>query len=294
MSFTYFMSRSPVAIAMASALLLGGCASFPKADSNPRFDDGLEAHAIFSRCLEAHGGDVREWAQDLNFSVDGTWNFLVQRVQPLVADGALRERSQERIRPSEQLYSVLWTGPEGTKKVVRTPETVEVYINGMLESDQATREASAMTADATQLFHLGPSFLAMRGAEFIRLEDRREDGVTYRRLLTTLRPGFGFSPQDDVVLWIHPDNDRLFRVHLTVDGFEGTRGAHVDTTFLAYRQVGRMLVPVEMNERLRSPFPLNVHRWRMTGADFNRGWDSDAVTGAMLERGAREPAKALE
>lgn len=294
MTLTSLASRSRAIIAIASALLSGGCASFPKADSTLRFDDGLEARAIFDRCLQAHGGDVREWAQDLNFSVDGTWNFLVQRIQPLVADGSLRERSQERIRPTEQLYSVHWVGPEGTKQVVRTPQTVEVYINGIRQSDPATREASAMTADATQLFHLGPSFLAMRGAEFVRLEDRQEDGVTYRRLLTTLRPGFGFSPQDDVILWIHPESDRLFRVHLTVDGFRGTRGAHVDTTFLAYRQVGRMLVPVELNERLRAPFPLNVHRWRMTGADFNRGWNSSAITGATLEGGAREPARALE
>jgi len=294
MVFPFSMSRAPAIIAVASALLSGGCSSFPKAESRLDFADGLGAQTIFDRCLVAHGGDVREWAQDLNFSVDGTWNFLVQRIQPLVADGSLRERSQERIRPSEQLYSVFWTGPEGTKQVVRTPETVEVYINGVRQSDQATREASAMTADATQLFHLGPSFLAMRRAEFVRLKDRREDGITYRRLLTTLRPGFGFSAKDDVVLWIHPDNDRLFRVHLTVDGFAGTRGAHVDTTFLAYRQVGRMLVPVELNERLRSPFPLNVHRWRMTGADFNRGWDSGAVMGPTLEREAGEPARALD
>ncbi len=294
MVFPFFISRAPAIIAVASGLLFGGCSSFPQADSTLRFDDGLEAQSIFDRCLAAHGGDVREWAQDLNFSVDGTWDFLVQRIQPLVADGSFRERSQERIRPSEQLYSVFWTGPEGTKQVVRTPETIEVYTNGLRQSDEAAREASAMTADATQLFHLGPSFLAMRRAEFVRLEDRREDGVTYRRLLTTLRPGFGFSPQDDVVLWIHPDNDRLFRVHLTVDGFRGTRGAHVDTTFLAYRQVGRMLVPVELNERLRGPFRLNVHRWRMTGVDFNRGWDSSAVTGATFEGGAREPAKALD
>lgn len=294
MAFPFLSLRTLAVSAVPAVFLLGGCASFPKAGSSVRFEDGLAAPAIFERCLKAHGGDVREWAQDLNFSVDGTWDFLVQRIQPLVADGSFRERSQERIRPSEQLYSVLWTGPKGTKKVVRTPETVEVYLNDIRASDPATREASAMTADATQLFHLGPSFLAMRRAEFVRLEDGREDGVTYRRLLTTLRPGLGFSPRDDVVLWIHPDNDRLFRVHLTVDGFKGTRGAHVDTTFLAYRQVGRMLVPVEMNERLRAPFPLNVHRWRMTGVDFNRGWDSSAVTGATLERGAREPAKAID
>lgn len=282
------------ALLAAAALLWGGCTSFPRAEPNLRFDDGIEAQVIFDRCLEAHGGDVRAWAQDLNFSADGTWNFLVQRIQPLVADGAFRVRSQERIRPSEQLYSVLWTGPAGTKQVVRTPETVEVYYNGVRETDPAKREASAMTADATQLFHLGPTFLAMRNVTFVRLADAREGGVTYRRLFTTLRPGFGFSPQDDVVLWIHPETHRLFRVHLTVDGFAGTRGAHVDTTFLEYRQVGRMLVPVKLNERLRAPIPANVHRWRMTGADFNRGWDSSAVTGATLVGSAREPAKALD
>ena len=44
--------------------------------------------------------------------------------------------------------------------------------------------------------------------------------------------------RDDVVLWVDAANDRLYRIHMSLNGFETTVGAHVDTTFLAYREAG--------------------------------------------------------
>ncbi len=282
------------ALAGAVALSLAGCASFPSATPEATFPDGLAADTLFARCLEEHGGDVRSWAVDLNFSIDGEWNTLIQRIQPLVTDAPWRVRSQERYLPAERLHVVRWEGPAGTKHVSRTPDGVEVYYNGVRETDEKRLQAAAMTADALQLFHLGPSFLAMRNATFERIPDAREGDVTYYRLRTVLRPGFGFSDEDKVVLWIDPGTWRLFRVHLTVDGFAATRGAHVDTTFYEYRRVGRMLVPVQLNERVRAPLPLNVHRWWMTGVDFNRGWAPQDVAGAELAGKAAAPAVRLE
>jgi hypothetical protein len=281
-------------LAGAFALVFAGCASFPSAAPDATFSDGLTADGIFARCLEEHGGDVRTWADDLNFSIDGEWNSLIQRIQPLVTDADWRVRSQERYLPARRLHVVRWEGPAGTKQVSRTPDGVEVYYNGVRETDEARLQAAAMTADALQLFHLGPSFLAMRNAAFERIPDAREGDVTYHRLRTVLRPGFGFSEEDKVVLWIDPQTWRLFRVHLTVDGVASTRGAHVDTTFYEYRRVGRMLVPVRLNERVRAPLPLNVHRWWMTGADFNRGWTASDVAGANLTGKAAAPAVRLE
>jgi len=283
------------ALGAAVMLVSAGCATrFPDATRSAAASEPSAAQAIFEQCLAAHGGDIRTYAADLNLSIDGTWSTLIQRIQPIVTDSAYRITAQERYRPSDQLHAVWWQGPAGTKKVLRTPTTVEVSYNGIRELDEKKLQAAAMTADAFQLFHLGPSFLKMRGAAFVRLDDARESGVTYQRLHTTLSPGFGFSPADDVVIWIDPRTSRLFRVHLTLNGFETTRGAHVDTTFLEYRQVGRMLVPTRFSERVRGPIRIHAHDWWMTGADLARGWDETAVSGPDLAGAAAAPAQAFE
>ncbi len=283
------------ALGAAVMLVSAGCSTrFPRVANSASAGDQSAAQAIFERCLDAHGGDIRTFAGDLNLSIDGTWSTLIQRIQPLVTDSAYRITAQERYRPSDQLYVVWWQGPAGTKKVLRTPTTVEVAYNGVREFDEKKLQAAAMTADAFQLFHLGPSFLQMRRATFVRLDDAREAGITYQRLLTTLRPGFGFSPADDVVIWIDPRTSRLFRVHLTLNGFETTQGAHVDTTFLEYRQVGRMLLPTRFRERVRGPIRIHAHDWWMTGADLARGWDATAVSGRDLAGAAAAPAQAID
>ena len=284
-----------VALGAAVLLIAAGCSTrFPHVKKSATASEQAEAHAIFERCLAAHGGDIRTFAEDLNLSIDGTWSTLIQRIQPLVTDSAYRITAQERFRPSDQLYAVWWQGPAGTKKVLRTPTTVEVTYNGIRELDEKKLQAAAMTADAFQLFHLGPSFLQMRRAAFVRLDDAREAGVTYQRLLTTLRPGLGFSPADDVVIWINPRTGRLFRVHLTLNGFETTQGAHVDTTFLEYRQLGRLLLPTRFRERVRGPIRIHAHDWWMTGADLARGWDAAAVSGPDAAGAAAAPAKSVD
>jgi len=277
------------------ALIGGGCSTpFPGAKEQMAGTDAAEAGEIFALCLAAHGGDPRSWATDINFSMDGEWGKSISRIQPVVTDVDYRIRAEERYRPADRHYAVLWNGPAGTKKVVRTPETIAVYYNGVRETDAAKLRAAALTADAFQLFHLGPAFPPLSSASFSRLTDKTETGVPYVRLRTTLRPGFGFSEDDDVVLWIHPQTSRLFRVHLTLNGFETTQGAHVDTTFLAYRRIGEMLVPTELNERVRGPLRLQAHRWSMTGADFNRGWAITDITGAGFENAAATPASPLD
>jgi hypothetical protein len=288
------LARLGFRIAMFSWLLLiaAGCSTkFPPPTAATKFTDGHTAEEIFANCLSAHGGDVRTFASDVNLSIDGQWSSLIQRIQPIVTDSAFRITSEERFHPREQLYAAQWRGPAGTKTVVRTPDSVEVYYNGVQETNNEKRQASAMTADAFQLFHLGPSFLQMRDARFSRLSNLQENGVSYQRLRTTLRPGFGFSESDDVVVWIHPGTHRLFRVHLTLNGFKTTQGAHVDTTFLEYRQIGQMLVPTELDERVRGPIRIHAHRWHLTGADVNRGWRVDDVRGAGLQGLAAEPAR---
>jgi len=112
------------------------------------------------------------------------------------------------------------------------------------------------------------------------MPDTREKGRSYRRLLATLQPGFGEAARDQAVLWIDADTARLFRVHMTLNGFETTQGAHVDTTFLAYTQVGPYLLPSSFHERVREPLRIDAHTWHMTGVD--RGWSDAEVSGAQF------------
>jgi hypothetical protein len=259
--------------------LLTGCASFPQGGSTARFDDGLTAGQIFEQCLAAHGGDMQKYPGDINISTDGHWFALIQRIQPIVSDAGFRVRSQERVRPRDGLYAVRHDGPLGTKQVVRTRDGISVYYNGMRETDPVKLRATAMTNDAFRMFHFGPSFFRQRAVEWSRLADTREGGRRYRRLLATIQPGFGEAAQDQAVLWIDADSALLFRVHMTLNGFETTQGAHVDTTFLAYTQVGPYLLPTRFHERVRGPLRIDAHSWHTTGIDLDRGWSDADVSG---------------
>ncbi len=296
------MTRAPwstqrvrvVLLALLLAVAGGGCATrFPTPVSGMAWEDGLSAQEIFNRTLEVHGGEVGATTSDVNLSMTGTWGWLIQRIQPVVTDSGYRISAQERYHPAEQVYAVLWEGPRGTKKVVRTPDSIEVYYNGVREVDETRLGAAAMTADAFQLFHLGPTFLRARQASFERLADEKEKGRRYYRLLATLRPGFGRSAEDQVVLWVDAETGRWFRVHLTLEGFETTRGAHVDVTFLRHQQVGPLLLPVEFHERVRGPIRINAHDWSFTGVDLGRGWAVEEVSGAGFSGSALAPAKPL-
>ena len=284
------MPRFHLPLFVALLWLLSGCSSFPQAERGARFTDGLSAEQVFERCLAAHGGDVRSYAGDLNLSTDGRWYRLIQRIQPVVSDAGFRVTSQERYRPRDGVYAIHHQGPLGSKQVLRTRDGLTVHYNGVRETDPVKLRATAMTNDAFRLFHFGPSFIKERASRIERLADVREGGKSYRRLLATLAPGFGEAAQDQVVLWIDARSDRLFRVHLTLNGFETTQGAHVDTTFLSYRRVGPYLLPDRFHERVRGPLRIDAHSWHTTGVDLDRGWSDEEVNGASFTGRAAAPA----
>lgn len=288
------MRRPFLPVVIVLATLLGGCTSFPQATGDARFADGLDAAAVFAACMEAHGGDLRDYPGDINLSTDGQWYRTIQRIQPIVTDAGFRVTSEERYRPRDGLYSVHHQGPLGSKQVVRTPDGISVYYNFQRESDPVKIRATSMTNDAFRMFHFGPSFLKARSTAMVRMADQREKGRNYRRLLATVEPGFGEAAQDQVVLWIDAQTSRLFRVHMTLNGFETTQGAHVDTTFLEYRQVGPYLLPVRFHERVRGPVRIDAHDWHTTGIDLDRGWSAADVAGAAFEGAAAPPAKPLQ
>jgi hypothetical protein len=260
-------------------LLLGGCARFPTATPEARFDDGLSAKQIYADCLAAHGGDMRDYPGDINLSTDGHWHALIQRVQPLISDAGFRVTSEERYRPRDGVYAVHHHGPLGDKQVIRTPAGITVYYNDVRETDPAKLRATALTNDAFVLFHFGPSFIKARATTLSRLPDSRDGSERYYRLLATLTPGLGEAKHDQVVLWINEQTHLLYRVHFTLNGFETTQGAHVDTTFLAYRKLGRFTLPVKFKERVRGPIRLTAHEWNTTAMDLDRGWQPADVAG---------------
>ncbi len=289
------MMRHPFLVMIfVVATLLTGCASFPRASADARFDDGQDAAAIFAACMEAHGGDIHDYPGDINLSTDGQWYRLIQRIQPIVSDAGFRVTSEERYRPRDGVYSVHHEGPLGSKQVVRSQAGVAVYYNGKRETDPVRIRATAMTNDAFQMFHFGPSFFKTRAAAMVRIADAREQGRNYRRLLATVKPGFGEAAQDQVVLWIDAQTSRLFRVHMTLNGFETTQGAHVDTTFLEYRKFGPYLLPVRFHERVRGPLRIDAHDWHTTGIDLDRGWNAADIEGAIFEGAAARPATSLQ
>jgi hypothetical protein len=273
----------------ASLLMLGllaslmGCGAFPQPRSVSTFDDGLSADEIFAASLAAHGGDIATYPGDINIATDGRWYALIQRIQAVVSDAAFRVTSEERFRPRDGIYAVRHGGPAGSKYVLRTRSGLRVHYNGVpVAADDERLRATAMTNDAFQLFHFGPSFVKHRATSIVRLPDAREKGRNYRRVLATLSPGFGNSTSDQVVLWIDAGTSHLFRVHITLEGFETTRGAHVDTTFLAYQQVGPFLLPSRFSERVRGPLRVKAHEWHVTAMDIDRGWTDEEVDGDDL------------
>ena len=280
---------------LLAACLSAGCSTaFPTASDAPPPGDGLAAQAIFDRSLAAHGGDLRQHRGDINLSTDGRWYSLIQRIQPIVTDSAFRIGSQERYQPATGLYAVMHTGPGGSKHVLRTRDDLTVHYNGVRSSSDQTLRATAMTNDAFAMFHFGPSWFLGRTAALQQLPDARENGRAYHRLLATLQPGFGQSAEDRAVLWIDARDFRLFRIHQTLQGFETTQGAHVDTTFLDYRRVGPYLFPVRFLERVRGPLRIKAHAWRVTGLDLDRGWSAADVSDPRGFRGkAAAPAAAL-
>ncbi len=271
------MTSMRAATAGLWVFLLVGCSGFPTPRAGLDFDDGLEADALLSRTVAAHGGDLRAYPGDFNLAMDGEWGRAIVRIQPVVTDVGFRIRAEERFRPSDDIYALRHEGPDGVKTVFRRGDAIEIWYNGELDSDPARRRATAMTTDAFQMFHFGPSFLLGRAVSVERLADRREASVRYRRILVTIQPGFGEAEEDQVVLWIHPETDLTWRMHITLNGFETTQGAHVDTTFLEYDQVGSFVFPARFVERVRGPIRIRAHDWWITARDQDRGWSEDDV-----------------
>lgn len=277
-------------VVIAGALLAGCATGFPKASAPFDAADGMDGPAVLARSLSAHGGDLRQHAGDLNYSSDGRWYSLIQRIQPVVSDAGYRVTSQARYSPSQGRYAVRHQGPKGVKQVVRTSGAIEVYYDDVRVTDADTLSATAMTTDAFELFHFGPSFLNARATRVVRMPDASEAGRRYVRVLADIAPGFGDAASDQVVAWFDPQTYLLYRVHMTLNGYRTTQGAHVDTTLTDYRKLGGVMVPTRFHERVRGPLQIDAHTWWVTGMDADRGWQPGDVADGRITGAAARPA----
>lgn len=293
MSITATLRAATLAL-IVSLLVLGGCAqNFPRPANLPHDGSAPTAEEIFGRTFRAHGGESLDDFNDLNVALDGEWKFLITRIQPLVTDHKYRVVSEERLLPSRGVYTAAYRGPAGTKRVVRTAESVRVFYNGEETFDEDVLQSTALTADSFFLFTIGPMALRESRGKFKRLEDGFDDGKRYYRIYTVVEPGLGYSAQDEIVLWVDPETYLTYRVHITLEGYKTTKGAHVDVTFLDYEKRGAYMLPSRYLERVLGPIRIRAHTWHLTGLDINRGLSLTDIEGRQYVGLAAAPATPL-
>ena len=276
----------------AMACLLSACAS-PKICTREIQKSDAKAIELLTASQRAHGKKAFANVRDVSVRYDGRWAPIGPRFQPVLADRSFRRASEERFLIGPRIIAQEHTGPAGKKFVVRTPEKVTVGYNGLPSTDDETKRAAALVADAYTLFLLGPFYFDRPGVVLAPNGEAVVDRAVCDQVLAVLRPGFGFAKEDRVILFIDRATKQLRRVRMTLSGLESTRGAEVDVTFRDFRTIGGILWPTDFDERIRVPFDLHAHHWRMLGLDTNRGLRASDLTGSGLKNRAARPAEPL-
>lgn len=256
-----------ILIAIAAILLASCAAQFPAIPDDAVAGD--EAIAVLEKSIAAHGGYLYAGPDSVRVNYDGRWRRAVKVLQPVLVDPGFRQQSEEVLEFNRDKLVQTHSGPDGTKLVSRTPDSILVEYNGAASQDSDTRDASALVADAYTMFLTGPSFFKRREAELTLLTPQLRDGRSYQRLHARLRPGFGFSEEDEAVLWIDETSGLLHLVHFTIDGLASTRGAHVDVVFSDHRNIGGYLWPLTFFERVRAPVRVTAHSWHVTALEIS-------------------------
>ena len=252
----------------ATIVILSGCATpfpAPGEANNPE-----AAQAVLDRSIEAHGGYLFNEQGAVRVNYDGRWRQAVKILQPVLVDAGYRKRSEEVLDLGSADLMQIHEGPDGTKLVARTGDDVSVIYDGEESDDETTRAASALVADAYTMFLSGPSFFRLRDAQLSLMDPAMRDGDSYQRIHATLRPGFGFSAEDEAILWINEQTGYLDLVHFTIDGLASTRGAHVDVAFDGHREIDGYIWPTEFFERVRGPVRVTAHTWELLDLEVTR------------------------
>lgn len=97
--------------------------------------------------------------------------MIPAHIMPKVADQYYRVTSEEHFMPNQGTYLAFYKGLAGTKKVVRTPNSIGIFYNNKVSRDAEAIQAIAMTADAFVLFSLSPLALNRYKTNFTQVAD---------------------------------------------------------------------------------------------------------------------------
>ena len=252
-----------------------------------------DALALMAESREAHGEKNFARVRDISVRYEGQWASIGPRFQPVLADTKFRRDSEERLFIGAGIMAQEHSGPLGKKLVVREPGAVAVSYNGEPSSSEEGRAAAALVADAYTMFLLGPFYFDRPGTLLTSAGQALVDGAQCDQVLALLRPGIGITKEDRVILSIDRASKQLRRVRMTLNGLESTKGAEVDVTFRQFRTIGGILWPTDFDERIRVPFDLHAHHWKMTGLEINRGYRASDLKGMLIKGTAAAPAAPL-
>lgn len=277
---------------VVAAGLLTACAS-PRICTREIRKSEPEAVALLRESQRAHGRVAFSKVRDVAVRYEGRWASIGPRFQPVLADRKFRRDSEERLIVHSRVMAQEHTGPEGKKVVVRPPGKVSVTYHGTPSEDAEVKHAAALVADAYTLFLLGPFYFDRPGVTLAAHGQAKVDGAACDEVLAVLRPGFGEAAEDRVILFIDRASRQLRRVRMTLNGLERTRGAEVDITFRDFRRIGGVWWPTDFDERIRVPFDLHAHHWKLRGLELNRGFRAADLRSTGFCGRAAAPASPL-
>ena len=284
---------------LAALCLLAVLAVFQTACASPKIchrkirKSEPGAVTLLHEAQRAHGSAAFTKVHDLSVRYEGRWAAIGPLFQPALADTKFRRGSEERLLVGERIIAQEHSGPAGKKLSVRGPGRIFVAYNGTTSNDLEAKRAAALVADAYTLFLLGPFYFDRPGVVLARQGEAIVDKAVCDEVLAVLRPGFGEAKEDRVILFIDRSTRQLRRVRMTLNGLESTRGAEVDVTFRKFRQIRGIVWPTDFDERIRVPFDLHAHHWRMLGLEINRGFRASDLTPGGLKGRASPPTPPL-
>lgn len=285
------MPRHTTALILAS-LFLVSCGSVKISPRKVESSDP-KAIALVAECVRAHGWAKSPRIRDVSVRYEGEWAAVSPRFQPTLVDTGFRRGSEERLLLSEEFLAQMHRGPKGEKNVVRSRGEVSVAYNGKENTEREVRQAAALVADAYAMFLLGPTFFQREGVSLVLAGEGSVGDVSCDQVLAVLTPGLGEAKEDRVILSIDRNTRRLLRVRMTLNSLESTQGAEVDVTFSKFCEVAGRIWPTEFHERVRAPFDLPAHHWRLMGLDVNRGFNREELLIEGFKGSAARPATPL-
>lgn len=287
------MTRPVTRLLLAAAVSIAASCAAPQIATRTVKKSDPEAIALVEASQRAHGKEAFTKVRDVSMRYDGRWAPVGPRFQPVLADTGFRRGSEERLLVESRVMAQEHSGPAGKKLVVREPGKVSVAYDGIVSNDNEIKHAAALVADAYTLFLLGPFYFDRPGVVLAANGEAVVDKAVCDQVLAILRPGFGFAKEDRVILFIDRGSKLLRRVRMTLSGLESTRGAEVDVTFRDFRAIDGIVWPTDFDERIRVPFDLHAHHWRMLGLETNRGFRTSDLTTAGLKGSAARPSNPL-